>query len=128
MGVLVVELHDELSEIVGGVYGVVELFAYEGQLKAGIIVMACLEIAQQSWQGEVQGRDVGPLAVYGVVDHGKEGCGVDLLLFAHLADGLVAEAEAYAEAAQALQHVIVVLDEGYHLVVSLINFLLSHVS
>ena len=53
MGVLVVELHDELSEVVGGVYGVVELFAYEGQLKAGIIVVACLEIAQQGWQGEV---------------------------------------------------------------------------
>ena len=49
-----------------------------------------------------------------------------MVVLAGLLYGFVAKAEADAEAAKRLQQVVIVADEGYHLIVRLIHLLIFH--
>lgn len=49
-----------------------------------------------------------------------------MLLLANLTDSLVTKAEVYAETTKYLQQVVIVTDEGYHLVTRFIHFLIFH--
>ena len=88
--------------------------------------MAGLQIVEQGRDGEALIGLKLTVAVNGVVDHRQERVRVHLVVLTGLLYGLVAEAQADAEAAQHLQQVVVVADERDHLVVRLIHLLISH--
>ena len=68
------------------------------------------------------------VAIDGIVDHCQECIGIDPIVQAGLVDSLVAETEIDSETAEGLQHVVVVADKGYHLVVRLIYLVILHIS
>ena len=66
------------------------------------------------------------IAVYREVHHSKKRICVHILIFTNLTHRLVAEAEIYAKPAKALQYVIVVGNQRYHLVVGFIHLVIFH--
>lgn len=51
-----------------------------------------------------------------------------MFFFTNLFDRLVSETKAYTERAEALQHIVIVADDRYQLIIRLVNFLILHVS
>ena len=88
--------------------------------------MAGAEILHQRGDGKAVDVSLVAIAVDGEVDDGKEGVGVNVLVFAHLFDGLVAKSQIDAKRAKALKDIVVVAYDGYQLVVGLIHFLIFH--
>ena len=125
-GILVVELQDELSEVVGGIDALLELTAYEGQLEVEVILVAGLEVVHEGGHGELVVVLADAIPIYCEIHHGEEGVGIDAVHLTGLTHGLVAETEVDSERTERLENVVIVLDERDHLVVGLIKFHLFH--
>ena len=125
--IFVIQFHYETCQIVIFVERFCKFLAYERQLEVNIIGMARLKILQQ--RRHRQSRCIIKIAVTinCKVHHRKECICVYMLFLAHLTYCLITKTEADAEAAKALQKVVVVPDKRNHLVLGLIHFLLLHV-
>ena len=125
--IFIIQLHYQTCQIIVLVKRFGKFLAYKRQLEVDIIGMARLKILQQ--RGHRQSRCIIKIAVTinRKVHHRKECICIYMLFLAHLTYCLVAKTKADAEAAKALQKVVVVPDKRNHLVLGLIHFLLLHV-
>ena len=124
--IIVVKLHYELCQAVVLVKSLRQLVAYERQLEAKVVFVACLEIFQQCRHRQFLHLIVRAIAVDGKVDHGQERLAVHSLFLAHLPNGLVSKAEADTEGAKTLKYIVVVTDNRNEAVIGLIHLLILH--
>ena len=126
VGILVVEAHDEASQRLVGIEAVLEFLPDEGQLEVEVVLVAGVEVVEQRGHTELLVVLVVTIPINGEIDDGKEGVGIHAVVVTGFTDGLVAEAQGDAEAAKGLQQVVIITDEGDHLVIGLILFLILH--
>ena len=61
-----------------------------------------------------------------IVDDSQEGIGVNIVVFTRLLYRLVSKTKANTKTAKHLQQIIIIADQGYHLVIRLIHLLILH--
>ena len=66
------------------------------------------------------------VAVNRIVDDSQEGIGVNIIIFTRLLHRLVAKTKVDAKTAKHLQQVIIIADQGDHLIIRLIHLLILH--
>ena len=126
MGIFIIEAQDQPCQRVILVQRLCQLPADEWQLEVKKIGMTGLQIVHQRRHTD---QFVGfklPIAVDGIVYHRQESIGIYIVILTCFLHGLVTKAKADAEAAERLQQVVIVADQGYHLVVRLIHLLILH--
>ena len=102
MRILVIKLQNKLCQAVVFVQCFGQLFAHEGQLKLNVIGMRGLEIFEQSGHRDVLGLVLSIITINGKINNSQERIGVNVLAFAHLLHGFIAETQTNAKATKAL--------------------------
>ena len=128
LGILIIEFHDELSQLVALADALLQLATDEGQLEVEIVGMAGLQVVQQRRHADALVIIIIGEVVDGEVDHRQESIGVYPVHLTGLSHRLVAKPQVDAKAAKCLQHTIIILDERDHLVLWLIHLQVLHCS
>ena len=118
--VLVVKFQDKKGYFVlyRTVYRFDKLSPYSGKLEVQKVVVGVFQIRHQCGNGNaVDEKACAFVAELYEIGNGKKCVYVDAVFLAYLADGLVANAQRYAEAAHRLEQTVLVADDVAHLVV-----------
>ena len=127
MGILIVKPHYKPRQTVVRIKCLDELLTDKRQLEVDVILVTCLQILQQRCNGETI-QIVGiAISIDGKVHHSKKSVSVNTLTLAHLPNRLVAKTQADAKRAKALKNVIVVANDRYHPIISLIHLMVLHI-
>ena len=124
--ILVVQLQHQVAYTVAGINALLQLTANKRQLEVEVVSMARLQVVQQGGNADLlvvlKVREI----VDGEIHHRQKRVAVHTVQLTCLGHRLVAKAKTDAEAAQGLQHRIIILDERNHLILRLIHLQILH--
>ena len=124
--ILIIELHDEPSQLVVLADAFLQLATDERQLEIKVIGMTGLQIVQQGRHADLLVILIVGEVVDGKVNHSQKRIGIHPIHLARLSHRLVAKAQIDAKAAQRLQYAVIVLDKRYHLILRFIHLQILH--
>ena len=124
--ILVIEAQHQLSQRIILADALLQFPADIRQLKVKIVAVTGFQIVQQGRHADALVVVADGLPIDGIVHHRQKGVAVDPIQFTRLFHRLVAKAQIDAEAAQGLQHAVVILDERNHPVLWLIHLHILH--
>ena len=126
-GVFVEKAHDGERHVALGAIDRFDQLAADGR-KAEIeeIAVRIVQVVGQRTHRDLAGQFGAVAEIHQHIDHGEERRRIDLVLGAHLGDGLVAEPQCDAETAHHLQHGITVAHQIAHPVIARISTIFIH--
>ena len=102
-GIVIKELHDQLSEGIIAVQTVTQFLAYSWQLVVKKISMTRFQIMQQCTYVELCIVIEVRMSVNGVINYSEKGISIHIILLTHLFYSLISKSEMNAKALQGLQ-------------------------
>ena len=126
MGILIIETQDQSCKRVVLIQRFLQLPTDKRQLEVEEISMTRLQIVHQGLNTDLLVGLKLAITVDGIVNHRQKSIGIYIIILTSLLHRLVAKAQTDTEAAKRLQQVIIIADQGNHLVIRLIHLLIFH--